>query len=245
MVSIERSQVQWGTTPIPYAIRRSSRRGTVSIAVEAGGSVVLTAPAGVPVGRLDLVVRKKARWIVERMKARRRSEPPPAPHEFVSGETFWYLGRQYRLRIEGGQEGDRVALRGRWLQVAMGHPQKPQDRAQRIRAALASWYREHAADRLPERVAAWAQQVEVAEPELVVREQAKRWASCDKAGVLRVNWRIIQAPMWLVDYVIAHELVHLRVRDHGSVFWALLGKVMPDYEERREGLAQIGPRLVW
>jgi predicted metal-dependent hydrolase len=80
---------------------------------------------------------------------------------------------------------------------------------------------------------------------MLLREQRKRWASCDARGVLRVNWRIIQVPMRLVDYVLAHELAHLHHADHGRAFWALLGKVMPDYEERREALRAAGPQLVW
>jgi hypothetical protein len=75
--------------------------------------------------------------------------------------------------------------------------------------------------------------------------QTKRWASCDAHGNLRFNWRIIQAPMRLVDYVVAHELAHLRHEDHAKAYWALLGKIMPDYELRRRILGALGARMVW
>jgi predicted metal-dependent hydrolase len=81
--------------------------------------------------------------------------------------------------------------------------------------------------------------------DVLVRDQRKRWASCDDSGVLRFNWRVIQAPMRLVDYVVAHELVHLRHREHTAAFWARLGVVMPDYEARKEALRRLGPRLQW
>ncbi len=107
------------------------------------------------------------------------------------------------------------------------------------------WYRAHANRRLPERVAAWAPRLGVAPGAVVIRDQRKRWGSADPAANLRFNWRIIQAPLRLVDYVIAHELVHLRYPDHTRDFWAALGQVMGDYEERREALRVMGREMVW
>ncbi len=78
-----------------------------------------------------------------------------------------------------------------------------------------------------------------------MKDQLKRWGSCDSRGRIRLNWRIIQAPMRLVDYVVVHELVHLLHKNHTKEYWALLGRVMPDYEKRREELRRIGPRLEW
>ena len=85
----------------------------------------------------------------------------------------------------------------------------------------------------------------VPEPGVVIRDQQRRWGSCDRRGTLRVNWRIVQAPMRLVDYVVAHELAHLRHQDHSKAFWALLGRAMPDYEPRREALRRMGAKLGW
>jgi hypothetical protein len=79
---------------------------------------------------------------------------------------------------------------------------------------------------------------------VLVREQEKRWGSCSR-GVVRFNWRIIQAPMRLVDYVVAHEVVHLLHDAHGREFWAALGRLLPDYEARRARLHAEGPRLIW
>jgi predicted metal-dependent hydrolase len=199
---------------------------------------------GIGIDRLDSVVRGKAQWIAERVRANRGNAGSLPMREFVGGETFLYLGRQYRLRVVPGEAGD-VVLRGGWLFVPSERNLSDQGRAKQVRAALERWYREHALLRLPARIAWWSEKVGVSEPRMLVREQQKRWASCDARGVLRVNWRIIQASMRLVDYVLAHELVHLRHADHGHDFWALLGRVMPDYEERREALRVIGPRLVW
>jgi len=77
-----------------------------------------------------------------------------------------------------------------------------------------------------------------------VREQEKRWGSC-APGVVRFNWRIVQAPMRLLDYVVAHEIAHLLHGDHGKAFWARLGRVLPDYEVRRAELQTLGTLLIW
>ena len=239
MMAIERSEVRFGLTAIPYVVRRSQRRGTVSIAIDPSMGVLLTAPQATPIARLDRVVHDKARWIVERLRRGPVGAVRTPPREFVNGETFLYLGRQHRLKIVVGA-ATRVALTGGRLVVAA-----PVGSAAAVRKAVVAWYRHHAAERLPERAAIWAKKMGVPVPLVLIRDQRRRWGSCDPKGNLRFNWRIVQAPMRLVDYVVAHELVHLAHRNHTAGFWAALGRVMPDYETRRERLRQVGRRFEW
>lgn len=240
----ERSEVTWGTTSLAYEIRRSARRSTVSIAIEPALGLVVTAPEATPVARLDSVVRAKAPWIVPRLK--RQSERPPArpAREFVSGESVLYLGRQLRLRLLPEQDPRPLALRGGWLELPLPRGLPPEHRGAYARAALIDWLKRHAAEHLPAWAAPWARKLGVACRRLLVTDQAKRWGSCSR-GVVRINWRIVQAPRALVDYVLAHELVHLIHDHHGREFWAELGRVMPDYEARRARLGELGPALLW
>ena len=94
-------------------------------------------------------------------------------------------------------------------------------------------------------VEAWQPKAGVPMPRVIVVNQQKRWGSCDQRGTIRLNWRIIQAPMQLIDYVVAHELVHLRHRGHGGDYWQAIGRIMPDYERRREELRGRGIGLAW
>jgi len=94
-------------------------------------------------------------------------------------------------------------------------------------------------------VALWATKLDVPFPRLLIREPKKRWGSCHPSGIVRLNWRILQAPLRLVDYVVAHELCHLLHEGHGRAFWATLGHAMPDYEARRARLTELGARLIW
>lgn len=244
----ERSTVAFGSSSIDFEIRRSNRRATVSIAVEPAGEVVVTAPADTGVARIEGIVRAKATWILARRRQRDELAPLPRAREFVSGETFRYLGRQYRLKVEPSSEvadTSLVRLHGGWLHVQVPAWLPAFTEAERVREALVAWYRTRASDYLPKKVATWARRVGVAAPRLLVTEPPKRWGSASKAGVIRINWRAIQAPAALVEYIVAHELVHLRHDDHSPAFWSALGCVMPDYERRKAQLRALGPAVNW
>ncbi len=131
---------------------------------------------------------------------------------------------------------------GGWLHVPAPEELRQTDY---VRSARVSWFRRHAAERLPERVKARRAGAGVPMPRVVIADQQKRWGSCDRSGAIRLNWRTIQAPMRLVDYVVVHELLHLRYRGYGRGYWQAVGRVMPDYERRREDLKQCGVSLAW
>lgn len=246
MRTSEHSAVQFGRTAIPYRILRGRRQKTVAITIDPQDGVLLRAPVATPVEKLDEIVHGKAIWILERLRKLRDLPPPPSPRRFVSGETFLYLGRQYRLRVETlDKPAGEVRLRSGWLVVGLPAGTPEEKRAGVVRQRLVAWYRRHAAERFPERVEQWSERLALAPAGVLIRSQEKRWASCDPAGVLRFNWRVVQASLRLVDYVVVHELIHLVHPDHTSAYWAALGQALPDYEERRDALRKIGARLVW
>jgi predicted metal-dependent hydrolase len=241
---IERSEIQFGTTRIAFLIHRSDRRKTVALAID-GERLIVTAPTGTTVDRLNAVVSRKALWVKQRLRTPTMLSSPPA-REFVSGETFLYLGRQHRMKVvlASGQHGVKMNLG--WITAAVPDVHEA-EKARLVRGALVSWFRLHAEDRLPERVDVWAKKLGIQTPTVLVCEQRRRWGSCNKAGEIRLNWRIVQAPITLVDYVVAHELVHLLRGDdgHSSAFWSQLGRTLPDYDARRARLRQLGPWLEW
>ncbi len=242
--SVERSRVHFGLTEIDYKIRRSHRRTTVSIAIDPKDGVVVTAPPQVTQQRLDRVVLDRGHWIARGLR-RQSSHPPVASSkEFVGGEGFSYLGKQYRLRVETGPVGP-LQLRGRFLclEVPIGLPEVSLARV--MRAALVDWYRARARKYLPARSRVWAKKLDVEPSQFEIFEPTTRWGSSSKDGSIRINWRIIQCPTSIIDYVLAHEFVHLVHRDHSRAYWALLGRVMPDYEARKGRLKEMGPGLIW
>ena len=113
----------------------------------------------------------------------------------------------------------------------------------KVRAAFEAWYRERAAMKLPPRVERIASHLGVQPKEVLIRNQRRRWASCAPDGTLRFNWRAIMVPPALLDYVVAHELAHLRVRSHTSEYWSVVAQAIPDYRLRRQRLREVGPLL--
>jgi len=241
MSSREHSEVRVGDDTIIYEVERGRQlRGPV-VDVDQG-IVLVTAPTSTKMATLDRFVRAQAPWLVERLRHVFLHGPYAAPHDFVNGETFLYLGRQYRLRIVVCQEM-RAVLSGRQL-VAAVRDSKPSC----VRSPLVTWYWRCAAKRLPERTTILAKKMGMPAPPVLICRHRREFGTCDAKGKLHLDWRIIQAPMRLVDYVVAHELVHLRRRQHRKhppAFWAALGRLMPDYEARREELRLIGARLDW
>jgi predicted metal-dependent hydrolase len=236
--------IMFGDLLIAYRLRHSDRKKTVSIAVDPRQGVLVTAPQDLDAERVHLIVSRKARWIAERLRALQDVNGDAHEREFVSGESFPYLGRSYRLKvIPHAKTGTSLRLlRGRF-EVIVDSALPMVERSSAIRTELRRWYRDHAAQRIPERVAILAQRLGLTTPPILIRDQQKRWASCDRRGQIRFNWRIIMAPMSLVDYVVAHELCHLVRRDHSATFWKLLRTVMPNYGERRERLRHEGSRF--
>lgn len=238
MSSGEHGQVAFGASTIDYRIERSSRRKTVTVAIDPVDGVILKAPTDVPEQRLAAVVTAKGAWILQRLMDYRELGPTPPPREYVGGESYLYLGRNYRLKVVSSADVDkpRAALRGAFLTVEISKEDAEEGREEAVRGALVSWYRRQAGRRLPERVALYAARAGLECPPVLIRNQEKRWGSCSSKGEVRFNWRIIMGPMSLVDYVVAHEVCHLEVRDHSSAFWKLLGTILPDYEDRRARL---------
>ena len=242
-MTLEASSVTFGTTRIDYGIRRTARTKTVSISVDPDDGVVLAAPKNVTVARLDQVVRGKARWIVSAVRHASDRPPPMSAREFVSGETFMYAGRQHRLRVLVGNDTG-ASLDHGWL-VVRARAVAGCRLEDAVRAQLIAWYEGRAEERLHGVVSQWSQVTGLKPSKVLISAQTRRWGSCSPTGELRLNWRIVGASKRLVEYVVAHELVHLRHPEHGPAFWRRLGAAMPDFEERRAQLKAVGPRLVW
>jgi predicted metal-dependent hydrolase len=243
---VERSQVQFGRTRIRFEVQRSSRRKQVSLVVEPGHRRLLVlAPVGVDVARLRGLVRQRGAWVLAKLRQVRDAQPPASAHEFVSGEGFTYLGRSLRLRVREAEQAEAARLEGGWLVVTVRHGLGLAPRSRAVRAAVIAWFKARAAERLPERLAHFVVRLERPQPRLLLRDQARRWGSCSSKAELRLNWRIVQAPMRLVDYVVAHEAVHLVHGNHTAAFWGTLAKLVPEVDARRAELRERGKALLW
>ncbi len=238
----ERGEVDFGDARIRYQVVRSRRRRkTIQITVDEPGSVTVAAPADTPADHLEAAVRRRARWIMRHDGA---ASAAPPPRRFVSGESLPYLGRSVAMTVHPTDD-DGVAIRFRHWHFDVGVPRtvRGEERIVTVRAAFEAWYRERAALELPPRIERMAGLLGVHPKATLIRGQRKRWASCSPDGTLRFNWRVIMAPPAIIDYIVAHELAHLRVRGHTSEYWAIVAQAVTDYLRRRDRLRELGPRL--
>jgi predicted metal-dependent hydrolase len=218
-------------------IIRTNRRKTVSVKVQAG-KVSVVVPQSLPDGRIEELVTKKARWIREKLKLHRESLAVK-PKEYVSGEGFTYLGRNYRLKVENGKPKS-VILKNARLVVTLPDGSKSPEK---VKNALVQWYRTHAEEKLGEKVNRYAKIVGVTPSSLGIKTFKSRWGSCSHAGHVLFNWKIIIAPHRIVDYVVVHELCHLIEHNHSPRFWKCVERVFPDYRECKGWLKENGRTL--
>lgn len=229
--------MRWGRTEIGYGITYSPRRKTLAIEVHPDLRVNVIAPAGADPEAIRAKVHKRAGWIRRQQREFELYLPKQPPRQYVNGETHRYLGRQYRLRAEQGEADSVKCLRGRFQVLTRAEPTP-----ERIRRRLERWYRERAEVVFRERLLACherAARYGIPLPELGIRRLHKRWGSCGPGALITLNLELIKAPKDCIDYVVMHELCHLREPHHGRRFWALLGKLMPGYEARQAELNRL------
>jgi predicted metal-dependent hydrolase len=207
-----------------------------------GGDLQVRVPEHVGDDRVAAFLTKKRPWIRSKVAEIQRI-PPHRSKELVSGESFPYLGRHYRLKIqEGHQVG--VCLSGGYLKATIRPTEHGEQREARIQQYLQSWYRSSALERLREKTTRYAEQIGVSPTGLSVRNFKSRWGSCDKRGQVVFNWNIIKAPHSVVDYVVIHELCHLIHPNHSKDFWQLVGRHDAAYPEQRQWLKERGEGLL-
>ena len=211
----------------PARLLRSVRRKTLAITVHPDGALELVAPAGAALEAILKRVARRTAWIARQRRSFAAMNAVRPGRRHVSGATHRYLGRQYLLKVEQGTPA-RVVLRGAHLKV-----QVPEPTEEAVGRALRAWYRRHALAQLTRRVEAWREWCaarRLPAPVLKLHAMAKRWGSAHRDGTIWLNPELIKAPSICIDYVIAHEIAHLRHPDHGPRFHALLSELCPGWK---------------
>lgn len=215
-----------------------SRRKTLQLEVLPDMSVRMIAPEGTKPEVCSRMLLKRKDWVRTQRHYFSQFHPLTKPREYVSGETHLFLGRRLRLKVVKGSTQGVKATR-QHLTVCAG----PTTSARLVEAELWQWYREQAADLFQERMLGCMVKLNIPKNEgpksLIVRRYKSRWGSMSAGGVLGLNLDLIRAPIECIDYVIIHELCHLRFPHHGPRFWDLLERVMPDWRKRKTKLERL------
>ncbi len=217
---------------LPFVLRRSGQRRTVEITVERDGTLVFQAPEDVSLEVLGQLVNQRRQWIYDRLGDKGSPTQLCWHREYVSGEGFYYLGRSYRLKIvDGGEELPALRLfRSRF--------ELRRDAQAEGRGLFTCWYASRLRRRLPAVVGAFAPRVGREYPTVHVRDLGYRWGSCGRNGALYFHWRLVMLPLTVIEYIAAHETVHLVERSHSAAFRERLERLMPDWEDRAQWLTE-------
>ncbi|MGC8492347.1 MAG: M48 family metallopeptidase [Syntrophobacteraceae bacterium] len=220
-------------------VKRSSRRKTVELTVERDGAVVLHAPKEAALAGLESMVCERLLWIYQQL-GRKEEELYRLPaKEFVAGEGFYYRGRKYRLKILDSPvsftNNEILKLQnGRFILLRQFVP--------KARETFVTWYTRRAEEWIGRRIQPLQERVGVRLKSMEVRDLGFRWGSCAEKGKLFFHWRIILLPPERIDYLILHELVHIREHSHNAAFYQRLRVAAPDYELHQEWLRENGDR---
>lgn len=222
-----------------------SRRRTLALTLDPEEGLVARVPLGASARQVDELVLGKAPWVLKHLERLAQEGLPPPPRVYQDGEVFPYLGQDHALTLLRGRAGGRPRVEplGGRLLVTLGQDLGPEARLLAVAGAVARWYRRQAGLLLPPRAAHFALALGLASPAVRVRDQKRRWGSCNSRGEIHLNWRLVMASPELMDYVAAHEVCHLVEPNHSPAFWRLLAGLMPDCLERRQRLNQAGPFL--
>jgi predicted metal-dependent hydrolase len=227
-----RQEIVFGTETIIYEIRFLPTRRTLGIEVHPDLSVLVRAPLDCDPEIIRARVRKRASWISKQLSNFQRYSPRTPARQYVSGETHLYLGRQYRLKVVAGESSSMKLNRGHLVLTLPGKANPD-----RVKALLHRWYLDHARqvfiDVLDEYLLRFKGRHR---PRLIVRAMQSRWGSLSQAGTMTLNANLVRAPRACIEYVVAHELCHIKHRDHSAGFFRLLGQAMPDWEKRKQRL---------
>jgi predicted metal-dependent hydrolase len=220
-----------------YGLQRSDRK-TLEISVHPEGDVIVTAPHQTTIGTIEEKLKKRLPWIARNLLEVEQQPKQATPRQWVSGETHYYLGRQYRLKIIAHPESS-IKLKDGFFYITLP------DRSDKtkIQNMMGIWYKSHAQSifqsRLDVCISSSKAILDVKNVDLVIRKMSQRWGSCTPSGRILLNLNLIKAPIMCIDYIIMHELCHLAVMNHSKQFWRLLSQCMPDWEKRKAKLAII------
>lgn len=209
---------------------RTNRSKSADVRVE-DGAVSIVVPKGLDCDRISQILDDKRQWIKNKIYLH-RDAMPVSSKEYVSGESFAYLGRNYRLKVNRGHFKPVKLVQGRLVVSVPNGTEQPH----MIRNALVRWYKYHAEQKLQEKAKRYAAIIGVEPVSVGIKTFKSRWGSCSAKGKIDFNWKIIMAPNRMVDYLVVHELCHLMHHDHSPRFWKEVERVVPDYQECREWL---------
>jgi predicted metal-dependent hydrolase len=229
--------LQLKTLQVQYSLKRSSKRRTIGFVINDAGLSVI-APKWVTVTQIEASIIEREDWIIRKTFewqefAKKRDS---LRVEWGDGAKVRYLGTEITVRLDNSGDVTKAGalLDEDLLRIAL----PPQASDDQIKNRVESWLQSRAKVIFAERIPLYSQKLGSAPTKWALSSARTRWGSCAHDGSIRLNWRLVQFPLDIIDYVVAHELAHLKELNHGPEFWRTVGELFPDYEQKRRWLKQ-------
>ena len=222
---------------LEYSVKRSKKRKKLTITVERDKTVIVHAPIHTSDEKIQQVVESKRSWIYGKINHPQKYQDPlhPPGKEIVSGESTLYLGRNYRIEVVEHTENGQVEFRQQFIIPCGEHATQ--------RELLRTWYVRRAEEKIIPRTEQWAREIGVEVAQIRMVDNRYRWGSCTPKNNVHLNWRLIKAPMFVIDYIIVHELAHLLESNHTPRFWNIIRAQLTKVDEAKTWLVNNGQLL--
>lgn len=212
-----------------------SRRKTIALVITAEAKLIVRAPLKTPLAYIESVVERKRDWIGRKQEELRKAYSVPKK-TFLEGEAFSFLGDTYRLAVADNMPSaielkDTLTIDKQALPAA--------------REIIIAWYKDQALRVYRERCAFFTLKTGLRPQAVKLTNALTRWGSCSPRGTVRINWKLVMTPLEIIDYLIVHELAHLKHRNHSVQFWKTVEQILPDYRMHRKWLKTNGNLLVF
>lgn len=209
-----------------------SRRRTIGLEVSQDAKIVVRAPIHVSLEDIQNILLKKRNWIIKKQVFLRERADQYILKKFINGESFYYLGKSYRLNlINEGQIRLTDYLEFPSALLSDAHHE------------LIQWYKAVAYENIKERIGQYSKIIGLSYKTVKISDAKKRFGSCNVRGNLNFSWRLIMAPLYVIDYVVVHELMHLKEHNHSQRFWQKVKLIFPGYQQAKEWLKENGHLL--
>ncbi|MEE2566084.1 M48 family metallopeptidase [Hyphobacterium marinum] len=241
--AVETRRIDLCGRPVSFTLKRSARRRTIAFQVSETGLTVF-APIRASLDRIERAITGRQDWILAKLDE--WADRPRAPVvRFETGDRLMFRGQELALKVQDLTKGVRtkIAHDADRLIVSVDPEAEGSLRTAAVRGAVTRWYRRAAETHLSPRVHVHAETLGKRVRKVMVRDQKRRWGSCDSEGVIRLNWRLIMMDDALSDYVCAHEAAHLVEANHSPAYWAVVERLVPDWKARRKALNEAGRSL--
>lgn len=217
-----------GMSGIPTPTIQRSFRNSISLHITRDGEIVVRAPHLIPNSVINAFLKQKESWILATLQKVHKRQP--RGKKYKEGERFYYLGLERSLRFYNGTE----------IKVEEEELLFPKALEFRIQKELHQWFQEKAREKIMQRLEFHSQKMQTSYSHLLFSDTKSKWGTCFPDNSLQFNWRLIMAPLLVLDYVIIHELAHTTEKNHSASFWRRVGRFTPAYKQHRKWLQEYG-----